>query len=62
MDNDPVLYLVAAAFGFMACVCTFGLHMESEIQICERTIQYQLDKSPEQVKAVIEQERKREGR
>jgi hypothetical protein len=36
--------------------------VKSDLDVCERTIQYQFDKTPEQVKVVIEQERKREGR
>jgi hypothetical protein len=39
-----------------------ALSKEADLLVCERTIQYQFDKTPEQVKAVIEQERKREGR
>ena len=62
MNNDiaPML-LTGFLVGLMVGVGV-ALSMESNLDVCERTIQYQFDKTPEQVKAAIEQERKREGR
>ena len=38
-----------------------GQHIE-KYEICQRTIQYQLDKTPEEVQTLMQTEKKREGR
>jgi hypothetical protein len=38
-----------------------GQHMEN-YEVCQRTIQYQLDKTPEEVQTLMQTEKKREGR
>lgn len=62
MNNDVFPMLVTGFLVGLMVGIGFALSVESNLHVCERTIQYQFDKSPEQVKAVIEQERKREGR
>jgi hypothetical protein len=62
MSNDDFWsFLGGAMFGLVIGVVLAGT-IESDLHVCERTIQYQFDKTPEQVKAIIEQERNREGR
>jgi hypothetical protein len=38
-----------------------GQHIEN-YEVCQRTIRYQLDKTPEEVQTLMQTEKKREGR
>jgi len=62
MSNDDFWPFAGGAMVGLVAGIIFAGTIESDLYVCERTIQYQFDKTPEQVKAVIEQERKREGR
>jgi hypothetical protein len=39
-----------------------GAQFADDYLICQRTIQYQLDKTPEEVQTLMQTEKKREGR
>ena len=62
MNDDwfPIL-LTGVVIGLLLGV-GLASSVKSDLDVCERTIQYQFDKTPEQVKVMVEQERKREGR
>jgi uncharacterized membrane-anchored protein YhcB (DUF1043 family) len=60
---------IGALLGFAAGVIVTAIilvHQAAEnienYQICQRTIQYQLDKTPEEVQTLFNAEKKREGR
>jgi hypothetical protein len=60
---------IGFAVGFIAGIIAAGVvlvHNAAEnienYQICQRTIQYQLDKTPEEVQTLMQTEKKREGR
>jgi hypothetical protein len=65
MDNFAPGLALGCAVGFLVALVLFGYsnaQLREERDICQRTIQYQLDKTPEEVQDLIKTERVREAR
>ena len=63
--NEGIGFTIGFAAGVIAAILVMvgqvGQHIE-KYEICQRTIQYQLDKTPEEVQTLMQTEKKREGR
>ena len=63
--NEGIGFIIGFAAGVIAAAIVL-VHQSVEnienYQICQRTIQYQLDKTPEEVQTLMQTEKKREGR
>ena len=63
--SEGIGFIVGFAAGLIAAAIVL-VHQSAEnienYQICQRTIQYQLDKTPEEVQTLFNAEKKREGR
>ena len=63
--NEGIGFIIGFVVGVIA-TATVLIHQVAEnieyYQICQRTIQYQLDKTPEEVQTLFNAEKKREGR
>jgi hypothetical protein len=66
VNNDMSIgFTIGFTVGVIASIVVMagqvGQHMEN-YEVCQRTIQYQLDKTPEEVQTLMQTEKKREGR
>ena len=63
--SEGIGFTIGFAAGVIAAIVVMvvqvGQHVEN-YEVCQRTIQYQLDKTPEEVQTLIQTEKKREGR
>jgi hypothetical protein len=63
--SEGIGFIIGFAAGVIAAAIVL-VHQAAEnienYQICQRTIQYQLDKTPEEVQTLFNAEKKREGR
>jgi hypothetical protein len=63
--SEGIGFTIGFAAGVIAAIVVMvgqaGQHIE-KYEICQRTIQYQLDKTPEEVQTLMQTEKKREGR
>ena len=63
--SEGIGFTIGFAAGVIAAIVVMasqaGQHIEN-YEICQRTIQYQLDKTPEEVQTLFNAEKKREGR
>lgn len=63
--NEGIGFLIGFVVGVIAAAFVL-IHQAAQnienYQICQRTIQYQLDKTPEEVQTLFNAEKKREGR
>lgn len=63
--DGTIGYLIGFIVGVIITAVTI-VHQAAEnienFEVCKRTIQYQLDKTPEEVHTLIQIEKKREGR
>ena len=63
--NEGIGFIIGFVAGVIATAIVL-IHQATEklenYQICQRTIQYQLDKTPEEVQTLFNAEKKREGR
>jgi len=63
--NEGIGFIIGFAAGVIAAAIVLVYQAVENIenyQICQRTIQYQLDKTPEEVQTLFNAEKKREGR
>jgi hypothetical protein len=63
--SEGIGFTIGFAAGVIAAIVVMagqvGQHIE-KYEVCQRTIQYQLDKTPEEVQTLMQTEKKREGR
>jgi hypothetical protein len=63
--NEGIGFIIGFSAGVIISIVVMagqvGQHMEN-YEVCQRTIQYQLDKTPEEVQTLMQTEKKREGR
>jgi hypothetical protein len=63
--SEGIGFIIGFSAGVIASIVVMagqvGQHMEN-YEVCQRTIQYQLDKTPEEVQTLMQTEKKREGR
>ena len=63
--SEGIGFTIGFTVGVIACFIVTarqaGRHIEN-YEVCQRTIQYQLDKTPEEVQTLMQTEKKREGR
>jgi hypothetical protein len=65
MDDFTPGFILGCVVGFLVALFLFGHYntkLQEERDICQRTIQYQLGKTPEEVQDLIKTERVREAR
>jgi len=63
--SEGIGFIIGFTAGVVASIVVMAgqvaQHMEN-YEVCQRTIQYQLDKTPEEVQTLMQAEKKREGR